>query len=289
MLFLLSPAKTLDYDTPVPAPLLRRATEPLFDAQAAQLIAILKSKSSAQVARLMDLSPALADLNVQRYGRWQTRATLSNSKPAVLAFNGDVYAGLDAGSLKTADLSWAQRHLVLLSGLYGVLRPLDLLQPYRLEMGTALANPRGKDLYAFWADTVADHLNQVQADEPAPWVINLASVEYARVALRKCLRARVVDCVFEETQADGQHKVISFYAKKARGLMARHAIQTRARGLRALQSFDAEGYRWDARASEPSRLVFRRPARASAEVKAGVKTEVEAEVKDWVRGAVRAG
>lgn len=260
MLFLLSPAKTLDYDTPVPAPLQRRATEPLFSLQALELIEILRTKSSAQVARLMDLSPALAQLNVERYGSWQSQATLSNSKPAVLAFNGDVYEGLDAASLKTADLSWAQRHLVLLSGLYGMLRPLDLLQPYRLEMGTALANPHGKDLYAFWGDVVAEHLNQLQAEESRPLIINLASVEYARAALRKSLRAEVVDCVFEESQSDGTHKIVSFYAKKARGLMARHAIQTRARSLRALQSFNAAGYRWDVQASTAKRMVFRRPA-----------------------------
>ena len=148
MLFLLSPAKTLDYDTPVPASVARKATDPAFTAQAAELIAALRKLSPTQVAKLMELSDALAALNVGRYQAWQAQATRDNSKPAVLAFNGDVYEGLDARTLKTADLTWAQDHLVILSGLYGALRPLDRLQPYRLEMGTALKTRRGKDLYA---------------------------------------------------------------------------------------------------------------------------------------------
>ena len=260
MLLLLSPAKKLDYDTPVPAALRKKATEPLYADAAAALIAVLRKKSPAQVAALMDLSDNLATLNAERYAAWQPAATPANSKPAVLAFDGEVYAGLGAKTLTTADHRWAQQHIVILSGLYGALRPLDRLQPYRLEMGTALKTPYGKDLYTFWGDTVAEHLNARQADEALPVVINLASVEYARVALRKALRARVVDCVFEEGQADGSYKVISFYAKKARGLMARHAILHRARNARALQSFNAEGYALARDASSPSRLVFRRRA-----------------------------
>ena len=258
MLYLLSPAKTLDYDTPVPAPLRRKATQPLYVEQAAELISVMRGQSPAQIAALMDLSDALAQLNATRYAAWQPEATPKNSKPAVLAFNGAVYDGLDAKTLKTADLSWAQRHVVILSGLYGALRPLDRLQPYRLEMGTAVQTARGKDLYAYWGDTVAQHLNALQADEEAPVVINLASIEYARVALRPALRARVVDCVFEERQADGAYKIVSFFAKKARGLMVRHAIEQRARSVRALQAFNAGGYALDRAASSPSRLVFRR-------------------------------
>ncbi len=264
MLFLLSPAKTLDYDTQVPAALRKRATDPLYPAAAADLIKVLRQKTPAEVAALMDLSDKLAALNVERYAAWQPTATPANSKPAVLAFDGDVYTGLDARTLKTADLTWAQQHLVILSGLYGALRPLDRLQPYRLEMGTALQTARGKDLYAYWGDTVADYLNTRQADEDKPVVINLASVEYARVALRKALRARVVECVFEEGQADGSHKVISFFAKKARGLMARHAVLNRVRSVRALQAFNAEGYAMAREVSTPSRLVFRRPMAAEA-------------------------
>ena len=257
MLFLLSPAKTLDYDTPVRAPLLKKATEPLFVERAAELIAVLRRKTPAQVASLMGLSDKLAALNVARYGAWQAEATPGNSKPAVLAFDGDVYAGLDAMTLKAADLAWAQDHLVILSGLYGALRPLDRLQPYRLEMGTALATRHGRDLYAYWGDTVAAYLNERLAHEKAPVVVNLASVEYARVALRKALAARVVDCQFEDWKG-GAYKVISFYAKQARGMMARYAIEHRVRRPEQLQGFDAAGYALAREASTPERLVFRR-------------------------------
>ena len=257
MLFLLSPAKTLDYDTPVPAPVRKKATEPLFSARAAELIAVLRKKSPAQIAALMELSAPLAELNAARYLAWQLQADAANSKPALLAFDGDVYGGLDARSLKTADLSWAQDHLLILSGLYGALRPLDRLQPYRLEMGRALKTSQGRDLYAYWGDTVAGLINQHQAQEPAPVVVNLASLEYSRVALRKSLRARVIDCVFEDWK-DSRYKVISFFAKRARGLMARHAIDKRARRPAQLESFAVEGYAFDAGSSGPDRLVFRR-------------------------------
>ena len=259
MLFLLSPAKSLDYETRVPAAVLKKATVPVYTEQAAALIEVLRTQTASDIGWLMDLSEQLATLNVKRYAAWQPVATPGNSKPAVLAFNGDVYDGLQAKTLKTADLTWAQQHIVILSGLYGVLHPLDRLQPYRLEMGTALANPRGKDLYAWWGDTVAEHLNALQADEDKPVVVNLASVEYARVALRKALRARVVDCVFEETNPDGSHQIISFFSKKARGLMARYAIEKRVRSVKALQDFAADGYALDGAASKPQRLVFRRP------------------------------
>ena len=257
MLFLLSPAKTLDYQTPVRAALLKKATEPLFAGRAAELIAVLRRKTPAQVATLMDLSDKLAALNVARYGAWQPEATPANSKPAVLAFDGDVYDGLDAKTLKAADLAWAQGHLVILSGLYGALRPLDRLQPYRLEMGTALATRQGRDLYAYWGDTVAAYLNERLAGDKAPVVVNLAAVEYARVALRKALAARVVDCQFEDWKGGG-YKVISFYAKQARGLMARYAIEHRVRRPAQLEGFDAAGYAFAAEASTPERLVFRR-------------------------------
>jgi len=257
MLFLLSPAKTLDYDTPVRGVVAKKATDPLLVDQAAELIGVLRHKTPAQVAELMELSDALATLNVGRYAAWQPEPTPENSKPAVLAFNGDVYEGLDANTLSTADLTWAQEHLVILSGLYGVLRPLDRLQPYRLEMGTALANPRGKDLYAFWGDTVARHLNERLAQDRNPIVVNLASQEYARVALRPSLQARVVDCQFEDWKG-GQYKIISFFAKRARGLMARWAVEHKARTPKALRDFNAEGYALDVGVSTDNRLVFRR-------------------------------
>jgi hypothetical protein len=257
MLMLISPAKTLDYETPVPAALAAKASEPLFVAEARSLIAVLRRKSVAQVAGLMALSHKLASLNVERYAAWVPVHDAHNSRPAALAFDGDVYEGLQARTLKAADWTWAQQHLVILSGLYGVLRPLDRLQPYRLEMGTALATRRGRDLYAWWGDRIANHLNERQAGEAAPVVLNLASQEYSRAALRSALRARVVECVFEDWKG-GQYKVISFFAKKARGLMARHAIAKRAKSPRQLEDFDAEGYAFDAGASAPERLVFRR-------------------------------
>jgi len=178
-------------------------------------------------------------------------------RTAVLTFDGDVYGGLQATTLKLADLDWAQQHVVILSGLYGALRPLDRLQPYRLEMGTRLPNARGSDLYAFWADTIAEHLNERQADEARPVIVNLASQEYFRAARRPVLRARVVDCVFEDWK-DGHYKVISFFAKRARGLMCRWAVQQRVATVKKLALFEAEGYALDAAASAPDRLVFRR-------------------------------
>jgi len=254
MLILLSPAKSLDYDTPAATD---RHTLPHFIDESAALIEVLKPYTPAQLASLMDLSDALSTLNVARYAAWQPKFTAANSKQAVLAFNGDVYEGLDAASLKPADLDWAQEHVGILSGLYGILRPLDWMQPYRLEMGTKLANPRGKDLYAWWGDRLAEHLNQRLAEQGSDLVVNLASQEYFKSVKRKALKARVVECVFEDWK-NGQWKVISFHAKRARGLMARHAIQHRAKTLKALLSFDAEGYAHDAAASEPDRLVFRR-------------------------------
>jgi len=254
MLILLSPAKSLDYETPATT---ERHTLPQFIDESAALIEVLKPYTPAQLASLMDLSDALSTLNVARYAAWQPKFTADNSKQAVLAFNGDVYEGLDASSLSSADLDWAQSHLGILSGLYGVLRPLDRMQPYRLEMGTKLANPRGKDLYAWWGDRLAEHLNERLAAQGDDLVVNLASQEYFKSVKRKALKARVVECVFEDWKA-GQWKVISFHAKRARGLMARHAIQQRAGSLDALLSFAAEGYAHDAAASEPNRQVFRR-------------------------------
>ena len=257
MLFLLSPAKTLDYDTPVPAAVAKKATDPQFTDRAGELIDTLKTRTPAEIASLMELSDALATLNVGRYAAWQRAATPDNSKPAVLAFNGDVYEGLDANTLKPADLAWAQDHVVILSGLYGALRPLDRLQPYRLEMGTSLANPHGKDLYAFWGDALAQHLNERLAGLADPVVVNLASQEYSKAALRPALKARVLDCQFEDWKG-GRYKIISFYAKRARGLMCRWAIEHRARSPKALQRFAAEGYAFDAAASTTDRMIFRR-------------------------------
>ncbi|MBT9504410.1 MAG: peroxide stress protein YaaA [Burkholderiaceae bacterium] len=258
MLFLLSPAKTLDYETAVPPELLAQATTPQFVTQSAELIALLKTKSPADIAELMDLSNDLSTLNVHRYAAWSKRFTKFNSKPAVLAFAGDVYDGLDANSLSTDDIAWAQQHVAILSGLYGVLRPLDKLQPYRLEMGTRLANAHGSNLYAFWGDTLAQYLDaQLARDKKSALIVNLASQEYFKAADRKALRTPVIECVFEDWK-NGQFKVISFFAKRARGLMARYAIQNRLKTAKALEGFNLDGYGFDAAASEPQRLVFRR-------------------------------
>jgi cytoplasmic iron level regulating protein YaaA (DUF328/UPF0246 family) len=254
MLFLLSPAKSLDYDTPATTD---RHTLPQFIDESAALIEVLQPYTPAQIASLMDLSDALATLNVARYGAWSRTFSADNSKQAVLAFNGDVYEGLDAGSLSQADLDWAQTHVSILSGLYGILRPLDWMQPYRLEMGTKLPNPRGKDLYAWWGDTLAEHLNQQLAEQGDNVIVNLASQEYFKSVKRKALKARVVECVFEDWKA-GKWKIISFHAKRARGLMARYAITHRAKKPADLLGFDLEGYAYDAAVSEPDRLVFRR-------------------------------
>ena len=254
MLFLLSPAKSLDYDT---APTIKRHTQIQFADDTAALIDVLRPYTPAQIASLMDLSDALATLNVARYAAWSPEFSAKNSKQAVLAFNGDVYEGLSANSLSVDDLGWAQKHLRILSGLYGVLRPLDWMQPYRLEMGTKLPNPRGKDLYAWWGDTLAEHLNQQLKEQGDDVIVNLASQEYFKAVKRKALKARVIECVFEDWK-NGQWKIISFHAKRARGLMARHAITTRAVKPSDLLSFDLEGYAHDAKASEPDRLVFRR-------------------------------
>ena len=254
MLFLLSPAKSLDYDTPATTD---RHTLPQFIDESAALIEVLQPYTPAQIASLMDLSDALATLNVARYGAWSRTFSADNSKQAVLAFNGDVYEGLDAGSLSQADLDWAQTHVGILSGLYGILRPLDWMQPYRLEMGTKLPNPRGKDLYAWWGDTLAEHLNQQLAEQGDNVIVNLASQEYFKSVKRKALKARVVECVFEDWKA-GKWKIISIHAKRARGLMARYAITHRAKKPANLLGFDLEGYAYDAAVSEPDRLVFRR-------------------------------
>ena len=257
MLYLLSPAKSLDYDTPTKKAVLRKATLPQFLSNTAELIELLRVKTPAQVADLMGISSDLARLNVDRYAAWSADFTPANSKPAVFAFDGDVYRGLQAPTMSPADLGWAQRHLVILSGLYGALRPLDLLQAYRLEMGTSLGNPTGKDLYAYWGDALARWLDERLAGERSPVVVNLASQEYFRAVDRQTLQTRVVECVFEDWRID-RYKIIGLHAKRARGLMARHAILRRVASPSGLKSFDAEGYRFDAAVSTPDRLVFRR-------------------------------
>lgn len=254
MLLLLSPAKKLDYDSPIRTLL---HTQPLFAEQASDLIDILKKKSKAQVAALMGLSDKLALLNVGRYASWTPHFNPANSRQAALAFNGDVYQGLDAASLSDAQLKWAQDHVVILSGLYGALRPLDLIQPHRLEMGTRLATRKGHTLYSYWGSTVADYLNDRLRGQRKPLVLNLASEEYFKSVDLTVLKSPVAQCVFQDFK-NGAWKVISFHAKKARGLMARFVIEKRISSITGLQAFSSEGYAFDASASTGSRLVFRR-------------------------------
>ncbi len=255
MLFLLSPAKSLDYETPVPEGLPH--TTPQFVPQSTALIEVLREQSPQQIASLMELSDTLAALNVARYQAWRPRFTAHNSRQAVLAFNGDVYEGLQARSLSADDLDWAQNHVAILSGLYGVLRPLDRMQPYRLEMGTRLATDAGSNLYQFWGRQIAEHLNTRLRADTTPVVVNLASQEYFKAVDRKTLKAPVVECVFEDYKG-GAYKVISFHAKRARGLMARYAIEHRITTPEGLKHFDSEGYAHAPEVSGLDRLVFRR-------------------------------
>ncbi|APW43708.1 peroxide stress protein YaaA [Rhodoferax saidenbachensis] len=259
MLFVLSPAKSLDYDTPLDN---QAHTAPLFVKQSKALIDVLRTHSPQDIAELMSLSDNLSALNVARYQAWSSRATVKNARQAVLAFDGDVYGGLDARKLGAGDLAWAQDHVCILSGLYGVLRPLDLMQPYRLEMGTRLATDKGKDLYQYWGTQITDYLNQRLKADISPVLVNCASQEYFKAVNTKALKARVVECVFQEYK-NGQYKIISFMAKRARGLMARYAVTHRLVSPEQLRAFDVDGYAWNAAESTPERLVFRRKLAAA--------------------------
>ena len=251
MILVISPAKSLDFTTPAHT---AAATQPEFLTESARLVKELRALSVDQVAGLMGISDDLAALNVGRFAQWKRPFTPANAKQAVLAFDGDVYGGLDAPGLGQGDLDFAQEHLRILSGLYGCLRPLDLIQPYRLEMKTRLGNARGADLYAFWGDRLVRCLNRLPG---AGVVVNLASAEYFKAVAGKALKGRVVTPVFEDWSR-GAYRVMGFYAKRARGLMCRYAIQGRLEEPEKLQGFKAEGYRFDRKASEGDRWVFRR-------------------------------
>lgn len=257
MLTVLSPAKKLDYDSPVRTALY---TEPLFVDEAHTLIRVMQQKSVSDIAQLMRLSDTLARLNAERYAAWTPRFGLDNARQAALAFNGDVYEGLRAGELSDAQLGWAQNHLAILSGLYGVLRPLDLMQPYRLEMGTRLATDRGRNLYVFWGSIIADYLNQqLERQGGTSVLLNLASEEYFKAVDRSVLQARVVRCVFQDYK-NGVYKIINFYAKRARGLMARYLSDYQIDTPEGLLGFNASGYAYAAAESSADTLVFRRKA-----------------------------
>ena len=254
MLLLVSPAKDLDYQ---PLAKSMQSSQPQLLEHSQQLAAICKKLTPADLSSLMHISDKLAGLNAARFAQWQPPFTEQNAKAALFAFNGDVYQGLDALSLTDDDIAFAQQHLRILSGLYGVLRPLDLMQPYRLEMGTKLANPQGKDLYAFWQDTITPLLNQQLASLNTDVVVNLASQEYFKAVKAKHLNGKVITPLFKDYK-NGQYKIISFFAKKARGLMARYIIQHRLTRPDQLQQFDLAGYQFSAEQSSANELVFLR-------------------------------
>ncbi|MFM8467640.1 MAG: peroxide stress protein YaaA [Oxalobacteraceae bacterium] len=254
MLMVLSPAKTLDYESALTTD---AHTLPDFIPRSAELIATLRDKSPAEISSLMQISDPLAQLNVSRYARWTKKFSFSNARQAVLAFNGDVYEGLDASSLSPKQLAWAQDHVRILSGLYGLLRPLDLMQPYRLEMGTRLQTPRGKDLYAFWGDEITGHLSDALVSLKSKALVNLASEEYFKAVHADDLPVPVITPVFEDWKG-GKYKIISFHAKRARGLMARYAIEKKITAPEKLQAFDTEAYAFAPAASDETRWVFRR-------------------------------
>ena len=254
MLMVISPAKTLDFETP---PTTKRFTQPQYLDHSQELISQLRELAPAQIAELMHLSDKLAGLNAARFGSWTPAFTPENAKQALLAFKGDVYTGLQAETLSEDQLDYAQKHLRMLSGLYGLLRPLDLMQPYRLEMGTRLANARGKDLYAFWGTRISEWLNEALADQGDDLLLNLASTEYFSAVKRSALNARIIDTEFKDLK-NGQYKIISFYAKKARGMMSRFVIEERIDSPEALRAFDVQGYRYNAELSSSSKLVFLR-------------------------------
>ncbi len=256
MLIFLSPAKSLDYKTP---PQVATHTQPAFLKQSEILIKQLRKLSPADIANLMDLSDPLALLNFNRYADWKLPFTPENAKQAVLAFDGDVYDGLAAKTLSAADLDFAQQHVRILSGLYGILRPLDLMQPYRLEMGTKFANKGGKDLYAFWGERLLDAINAELATMSRPVAVNLASEEYFKAAVGRKFKGQLIQPVFEDWKS-GKYKIISFYAKRARGLMTRYAVLNRLDEPEGLKEFDYDGYAFAAESSDDKTWVFRRRA-----------------------------
>ena len=256
MLIVLSPAKSLDFDT---RPTTKLTTTPEHLERAGVLIDVLRRYSPGELAELMDLSDPLAALNVARYATWS--GAPQNARQAIMAFNGDVYAGFDARSLTPKALGYAQQHVRILSGLYGVLRPFDLIHPHRLEMGSRLVTGQAKDLYGFWGDTVTDTINGAIAASGAGVLLNLASEEYFKSVRPKQLSVPVISPVFEDWKS-GKYKIISFYAKRARGMMARHAAEKGIVDADKLKKFKVDGYSFSPGDSTATRWVFRRKLEA---------------------------
>jgi cytoplasmic iron level regulating protein YaaA (DUF328/UPF0246 family) len=254
MLSVISPAKTLDFDSP---PTTRRSTQPEFLEQAAALVADARQLEPSDIRSLMGVSENIAELNHRRFMNWQQPFSLDNAKQAILAFKGDVYTGLEAETLSAAQLAFAQKHLRILSGLYGLLRPLDLMQPYRLEMGLKFANSGGGNLYEFWGDRISESLNRQLRRSGSPVLLNLASNEYFKSVHPGALDGEVITPVFKDLKG-GKYRVISFFAKKARGQMARFIIEGEITDVAALKKFRAGGYRYNSSMSSAPELVFMR-------------------------------
>ncbi len=255
MLTVLSPAKSLDYESPLTT---KKFSEPRLLDHSAELVATLAAKSPDEIGDLMSISSELAETNFERYQSWERPFTTQNARPALLSFSGDVYLGMDApNTFSERDFTHAQKTIRILSGLYGVLRPLDLMQPYRLEMGSRLANGRGRDLYAFWGDIVTDQLiEDLEASPGSPALVNLASNEYFGSVNPDRLGARIVTPVFLDAKFGGEPKIVSFFAKRARGAMAGWMVQERVKSVKALRHFDGMGYAFDEDRSAGDRLVF---------------------------------
>ncbi|MDK1287186.1 peroxide stress protein YaaA [Pseudoalteromonas umbrosa] len=251
MITVISPAKNLDYDSSAPT---TRHTLPELLTHSEALISVCRDLSPQEIGSLMKISDKLAGLNAARFADWSQPFTLENAKQAIFAFNGDVYTGLDANTLSEEVIDYTQQHLRILSGLYGVLKPLDLMQAYRLEMGTKLANTRGKNLYEFWGTVIAEKLNEALSESGSTQLINLASNEYFKAVDKKALSGEIITPVFKDCK-NGQYKVISFYAKKARGMMARYIMENKVDNIEALKAFDVAGYYFSeeatAKANEP--------------------------------------
>ena len=258
MLIVVSPAKSLDYESELPT---KKHSEPRMLDETQELVDVMAEKSPAEIAKLMSVSQGLAELNHERYQDFQQPFTTDNARPAILAFTGDVYLGMDpSGTFTERDFTHAQKVLRILSGLYGVLRPLDLMQPYRLEMGTVYPNPAGKDLYAFWGDQLAKALDEAVTASGSDLLVNLASNEYFKAARTNKLKARVVSPVFKD-EKNGKYKIISFYAKKARGLMSAYLIRNRVTKAEEIAGFDYSGYRFSPEDSTEEAPIFLRDER----------------------------
>lgn len=254
MLILISPAKTLDYETP---PTTKKSTQPAMLDDSQVLIDELRELAPQDISTLMHISDKLGTLNYDRYQSWSQPFSEDNAKQAVLAFKGDVYTGLDAEALSVGELNFAQKHLRILSGLYGLLRPLDLMQPYRLEMGTKFTNSRGKNLYEFWGNRITEAVNKQLKALKSEEVVNLASNEYFKSVKPKELKAELITPIFKDKK-NGEYKIISFYAKKARGLMSAYAIKNSISKASELKTFNVDGYSFNDALSEGNNWVFTR-------------------------------